>query len=63
MNKTREYKSFLPIGIVTFKTRWSLFKSIVRLGIGVLLGDDWSNNLAKDKEVQVCFTIKKEQNA
>lgn len=52
-------KNNLPIGIVTFKTRFRLAKELFRLSLQTLLGDSWVESTTKNtKKVKICFTIK-----
>lgn len=57
--KQKTVKSYLPIGIVPFRTRCHIAKELVRVAIGVLLGDEWTNNIATDKDVKISMTLKK----
>ena len=50
-------KSKLPIGIIPFSARVELAKRLVYLAISTLLGNEWTNNIATDKEVRVCYTL------
>lgn len=58
--KSKEFKSELPSGVLPFKIRMHLAREMVRVIVGMILGDEWTKNIATDKDVQICFRLKKE---
>ena len=47
----------LPIGITPLKTRWMLSKELIRIAVQVLIGQEWTRNIAYKKKLKIIFNI------